>query len=579
MLLHRRNTPYAALLALALFLIVACSDNSTKDSNNEEPSAGAFAPILHPNPNMDEVEGLSEQVANRLIEFSYRLKDRDLRGAADYVSPTIEGSSLAQGTIVSDTSLPLNSKQVIREVSEKLSPLSRDEFLASLDQTLATFTTLDYVFFKTRGAEFNQAGDRAILKMTASLIGSNHNGGRRSLYAWADAAASLADDGWVLTGFSVRKTREKECQKPLFTEVATAAGIAVDGPRIGTEGNDRFYWRGSSATDFDGDGLIDIFSSGFKRNFLYRNKGDGSFEEVAEAFQVAQPSGPTSTIFFDFDRDGDQDLLLGFVGWEEDGLPLGDSLHLLRNDGDTFVDVSQDVGLNNFRGPTFSSIVGDFDNDGWLDIYVCNYERLDAAYPDSWFAATNGSENFLLMNHKGKSFTNEAQERGIIGSYWTFAAAAADFDEDGDLDIYSVNDYGVNALFVNDGTGHFSDQAKQLGVLDCGNGMGTSWADFNGDGKLDLYVSNMSSSAGKRILRRLAAQEKAQGVQKTLYKLAAGNSIFINKGKTFQANPEALGGRSASWAWSPVIFDANLDGHDDIYVANGFISGDSLKDT
>ncbi len=564
---------------LVLTILPACGKDESSPKQNSGSPSSAFSPISDANPKMDEVEELTETVANRLIEFSYRLKERDLSSAADYVAEAFVGTEINSGTATKTKQLPLGVIESLKETAFDAPLLDRAAFLRSLDETLADFSTIDFVFFKTRGAEFNAKNDRALLRMTASIIGTTVGGGQRSLYVWADAAVSLGAEGWLLTGFKVKRTRDQQAANAFFTDVADAAGIAIEGPRVGTGGNDKFYWRGSSVSDFDGDGLDDIFSSGFKRNYLYRNQGDGTFREVAETFQLSKPAGPTSSLFFDFDRDGDQDLFMAFVGWEDDGVPSGGNLRLFRNDKKKFTDITSEVGLDAFRGPAFSAIAGDFDQDGWLDVYVCNYERLDAAYPDSWFAATNGSKNFLLMNKAGKSLVDEAASRGIVGSHWTFAAAAADFDRDGDLDLYSVNDYGENALFVNDGTGHFVDRAKELGVLDCGNGMGASWGDFNGDGKLDLYVSNMSSSAGKRILSRLAKKEVAQGVQKTLYKLAAGNSIFIFDGETFRPNPSAKGGRGASWAWSPVVFDADLDGNDDVYVANGFISGDSLKDT
>ncbi len=567
------------VLVLMVCLISSCGDEGPVDSAPNDGPPATFAAISNPNPRMDEVEKETEIVANRLIEFSYRLKERDLRGASQYIAESFKGTPITHGEAGKTTHLPLNVVESFAKPDAGPAKLDRASFLGSLDETLASFATLDRVFFKTRGAEFSLKNNRALLKMTASIIGTTASHGRLSIYAWADAAAELGPKGWVLTGFKVRRTRTKQSAKELFTDIADVAGVAIEGPRVGTEGNDKFYWRGASVADFNADGLNDIFSSGFRRNYLYVNMGNGKFHEVAEQFNIAQPAGPTSVLFFDFDRDGDKDLFMSFVGWEEDGLPLGGSLRLFRNDKTQFVDVSSEVGLDQYRGPSFSAIVGDFDQDGWLDIYVCNYERLDSSYPDSWFAANNGAENFLLMNKLGKSFSDEATKRGITGKQWTFAAAAADFDRDGDLDIYSVNDYGENALFVNDGQGNFIDRAQDLGVLDCGNGMGVSWGDFNNDGWLDLYVSNMSSSAGKRILSRLAKKEDAKGVQKTLFKLAAGNSIFLSNGKTFAANPVENGGRSASWAWSPVVFDADLDGNDDVYVANGFISGDSLKDT
>ncbi len=176
----------------------------------------------------------------------------------------------------------------------------------------------------------------------------------------------------------------------------------------------------------------------------------------------------------------------------------------------------------------------------------------------------------------------------MAGQSWSYAAAFADFDEDGDQDLYIANDYGDNRLYLNRGDLTFQDVAAELGVLDTGNGMGATWGDLDNDGRLDLYVSNMSSSAGNRILKRLGAGASSEGsasrvppkgTAATLLKLAAGNTIFRQTERGFQALPASQGGVGASWAWSAALLDIDLDGIQDVYVANGFISGDSLKDT
>jgi hypothetical protein len=242
-----------------------------------------------------------------------------------------------------------------------------------------------------------------------------------------------------------------------------------------------------------------------------------------------------------------------------------------------FSDVTAEM-LGDIRACAFGSSVADFDGDGFLDIYICCYNRLDQVYPDSWHSATNGTPNLLLMNRKGKSFENRAPATGVASNAWSYASAVADFDEDGDQDIYVANDYGQNHLFRNRGDGTFEDVAKEMGVLDTGNGMGVSWGDVDSDGDLDIYVANMSSSAGNRILKRLASSDGSE-IESTLFKLAAGNTIFKQTNGKFERLAPTAGGIGASWAWGAALFDVNLDGLLDIYVSNGFISGDSLKDT
>jgi hypothetical protein len=166
----------------------------------------------------------------------------------------------------------------------------------------------------------------------------------------------------------------------------------------------------------------------------------------------------------------------------------------------------------------------------------------------------------------------------VRGTSWTYASAAADYDLDGDLDLYVGNDYGLNRFYQNEGDGSFKDVAEELGLLDRGNGMGVSWGDLNNDGLLDVYVANMSSTAGNRILDRLK-EEVDEEVFEQLKKTAAGNTIFLRSEAGFEALPVEAGGVNASWAWNPVLCDFDLDGRKDIFVTNGFVTGELAHDT
>ena len=158
-----------------------------------------------------------------------------------------------------------------------------------------------------------------------------------------------------------------------------------------------------------------------------------------------------------------------------------------------------------------------------------------------------------------------------------YAAAFADLDEDGDLDLYVANDFGENAYYRNDGN-RFEYIAEQAGLKDPGFGMGVSFGDPDNDGDLDLHITNMSSTAGKRILARLYPDAHPDG--QFLDKLASGNSVYENLGDgTFRDMSAKLGGFPAGWAFGGGFLDFDNDGWEDIYTPNGFVSGKSMKDT
>jgi len=274
-------------------------------------------------------------------------------------------------------------------------------------------------------------------------------------------------------------------------------------------------------------------------------------------------------------------LIVGHDAWvSQKGRVEGRTIAYFENDGSgKFTERGEQLGLGRYPGPWYSLTTFDYDGDGDLDVFVCGYGSVAKEHNNSWIEATNGTPNLLLDNRGDDGFVDVAGDLDIAGTSWTYAAAAADYDGDGDTDLYVANDYGTNRLWRNDGTGKFEDVAGELGVRDKGNGMGVTWGDLNQDGLLDLYVSNMSSTAGNRILGRLEGELDPE-MHATLKKLAAGNTIFASGGENrFRRLPKSAGGVGASWAWAAVLRDFDLDGCLDIYCANGYVTGDLAHDT
>jgi hypothetical protein len=170
---------------------------------------------------------------------------------------------------------------------------------------------------------------------------------------------------------------------------------------------------------------------------------------------------------------------------------------------------------------------------------------------------------------------------GLNENNMRFSTAAAwiDYDNDGDPDLFVTNDFGRNNLYRNDG-GKFKDVGPQAGVSEPAAGMGVSFGDIDLDGDLDAYVSNMFSSAGRRVTYQerfqpaIAAAEKA-GMQR----MSWGNTLLVNQGDgRFVDRAAEAGVQVGRWAWGAVLRDLNNDGLDDVVCPNGFLTGPRLDD-
>jgi hypothetical protein len=151
----------------------------------------------------------------------------------------------------------------------------------------------------------------------------------------------------------------------------------------------------------------------------------------------------------------------------------------------------------------------------------------------------------------------------------TYQSAFADMDGDGDSDLYLSNDFSPNTLYRNEGNGRFTDITAQSQTEDFGFGMGVSWGDYDQDGALDLYVSNMYSRTGRRMM---SSEENSDP---RLLKAARGNSLFRNQGDRFARSSglsEGLLVEKAGWAWGGQFIDLNNNGLLDLYVPNGYYS-------
>jgi hypothetical protein len=358
----------------------------------------------------------------------------------------------------------------------------------------------------------------------------------------------------------------------------TASGQAVFDDRSALSGiNNTGSNHGVSFGDYNNDGLEDIYVAirdDDTPNRLYRNQGGNTFKEMSVTARVAAMDESACAVWGDLNNDGWLDLYLGNFG----------SNKLFLNNGDeTFDDITAGAQVGD-DGLAYSVQFADVDGDGLLDIYVHNFNAENVLYRNNGdltftdvtvssgatdtgpamgtvffdydndgdldlYLLNDGSTNVLYANDGNGVFENVSEQAGLDLYCSCMGVDVSDFNRDGYLDLY-ITDFGTNILYRNNGDGSFTEMANELGVDDYGMGWGTSWLDYDNDGFQDLYLANNYVVSSR---------------PNVLYRNNEGNSFTpVSQATDLEAPYPSFGTASA---------DINNDGWMDIFVANWGASG------
>lgn len=353
----------------------------------------------------------------------------------------------------------------------------------------------------------------------------------------------------------------------------------------------RYGPAGITTADYDNDGFYDLMIPDGVETKLFHNSGDGKFEDVTAKAGLAGLDGVSVVLFADYDNDGHKDLFVSRTFKPN---------QLFHNNHDgTFTDVTAKSGLAEDCCTTVASWA-DYDNDGYLDLYVGRYLDPRLAIPTTFYAR-NGEPNSLYHNNHDGTFTNVTVKAGVGEVGLCLGTVFGDYNDDGFPDIYVVNDFGRKTLYKNNGNGTFDDVTVHAGALAYGAGMSASMSDYDNDGRLDLYSTDIRSEeawyAEWPTVARYMANTWQQGVWVTdmpLYmqvfrqsglkfvevfqQMASGNILLRNRGDgTFDDTSEKAHANPPGWFWGASFEDLDNDGWKDIYAANGWVYNN--KDT
>jgi len=552
-------------------------------------------------PGLDEfaLEKYAHQVAVMLSEWSAGLRrsPSDFGAIASCLTDNFSGVSFQPSdsqVVRSDALLGIH-----RNRFEQNSVLGREAFLHEMQRSFSPFTGIITAELQiTRISPDRSSSDATPLTLETRIryeivgTGKDFYREQRSGEWELSWQASPAGEYRVANWRTLEETRARS-HAPVYVDIAASAlGRNASYASQMMHGTD--YWRtildgasgidiyghnGVSLADIDNDGFDDLYvcqPAGLP-NRLYRNRGDGTFEDITDSSGLGILENTACALFADFSNRGLQDVILVRTSGPQLFVNEGNGKFRVKPDAFHFETPPQ--------GTFTGAAVADYDRDGWLDVYFCLYSYYQGTgqykYPSPYHDAENGPPNFMMRNNRDGTFRDVTAASGLNqnNTRYSFACGWSDYNGDGWPDLYVVNDFGRKNLYRNNGNGTFTDVAAKSGVEDVGAGMSVGWLDYDNDGAQDLYVANMWTAAGVRISMQDNFKKDSPEQIRALYqKHAMGNSLLRNRGEHFQDVTRAAAVGVGRWAWSSEAFDFDHDAYADLYIANGMVSGPDRED-
>ena len=536
-----------------------------------------------------EIESLLGQWAQTL-----RTSARDLSMLAKLLAPSVEASSLIP---IKESSLRSGyGIDIVRRQFDAAVAPGRERFLQEIHAWLGQISRVETAEFEMYGIEVITSAPLTVrLRIRYDIVASRNDERREErVGSWRTEWSRDESTAWKVRKWEATEETLSVVHGPAFIDVTPQALSGTDSYTSqmlrgvdhwrtvldGACGIDVYGNNGVAAGDFDNDGFDDFYvcqPAGLP-NRLYRNRGDGTFEDVTDKAGVGILDNTACALFADFENKGLQDLLVVCGSGPLLFLNQGDGTFSLMRNAFKFTSPPQ--------GAFTHAAIADYDHDGRLDIYFCTYMYylgLDQYhYPVPYFDARNGPPNCLLHNEGNGTFVERTEAAGLNkdNDRYSFACAWGDSNSNGLPDLCVANDFGRSQLYRNNGDGTFTVASSEAHIEDVGAGMSACWSDFDNDGHQDIYTTSMWVAAGQRVSEQAQFHATApEGIRALYQRHARGNALYRNQGDgKFKNIAQQAGVAMGRWSWSADLWDFDHDGYSDLYVTNGYISAPDRND-
>lgn len=529
-----------------------------------------------------EAEHITFEIEKRFGgKFKSAIAARDKQQIAALIRDDFHGKVFLPSLPGATATHGLLSQQTRTGKAEK--SVDRNGFVEDLLQSLEAMKQIENVGMRVLKIDRVKDNDQHNRWWTEILLTATGRGAKNELLAFDSHQhvefqyneKNELDGEQVVASWDTFSHRLRTSERMLMQEATSEYGL----PAVPLQDNwttkampQQWHYQ-MAVEDYDRDGFLDIAIATLDgKPILLRSMEGKKFEDVSQRFAFApwdkQQIRYLAT-WIDFDNDGFPDLILGS--------------RLYRNvGGKSFDDVTDASGLT-FGNRPMGCAIADYDADGFLDIYVTyqNSGRPKDGKPLPWVGDnSSGQFNTLWHNEGNGTFTDVTKKTATSGGLRNSLAASWMYtNDDNRPDLYVANDFGTNVMFHSRADGGFDDVSEATGLADYATSMGVASGDINNDGRPEIYVANMYSKMGRRIIAHVNEDDYTAGIHTQIKGACAGNRLYQydEKTKRYKDLSVDLHVNGIGWAFAPAMADLDNDGLLDMYATTGFMSFDRKK--